>query len=269
MGLTRPPLDCPVYGRWTPQPFLAIAHRVDRRVDGDQERRAARHLGALHQIAGGAAIAIDVELEPGAPTRRAGDVLEPRGRERADDERGAGRAGAARGFRLGAAVDAPLRGDRGEQDREVELLAEELEPGVELAHVGEHARSQPERVERLAVPAKRDLVRRALGDVVPDGTRQTLACHRLELEDVDGRRGSADLRALRARHGRAREPRHGAERDREGCEELSAIHPCLLVRVGALIPRKRKQLFQVMSSWTSAGRPSVRSVLSTGCSGAM
>jgi hypothetical protein len=38
---------------------------------------------------------------------------------------------------------------------------------------------------------------------------------------------------------------------------------------GGFIPRKRKQLFQVMSSWTCGGSPRVRSVLSTGCSGAM
>src|SRR2546422_10938602 len=101
---------------------------------------------------------------------------------------------------------------------------------------------------------------------VPDGTRQRVACDGFELEEVDGQRGPADLRALRARHGRAREPRNGAERDGEGREELSAIH---CEGVGALIPRKRKQLFQVMSSWTSGASASVRSVLSTGCSGAM
>jgi hypothetical protein len=68
-------------------------------------------------------------------------------------------------------MHASLSGDRRQQDREVELLAEKLEPGVDAAHVDEHARPQPDRVERLAIAAKRELVRRALRDVLPDLAR--------------------------------------------------------------------------------------------------
>jgi hypothetical protein len=97
-------------------------------------------------------------------------------------------------------VNASLRGDRREQDRELELLAEELEPGIDRAHVDEHARPETNRVERLAVAAQRDLVRRPLCHVVPDRTREALACQRLELEDVDGRRARTRGRTLRERN---------------------------------------------------------------------
>src|SRR2546427_12079415 len=52
--------------------------------------------------------------------------------------------------------------------------------------------------------------------------------------------------------------------DQERDEGESARH-----RAGGFVARKRKQLFQVMSAWTSGGSSRLRSVLSTGCSGAM
>src|SRR5882672_9857060 len=129
---------------------------------------------------------MDVELEPDPPACRPRHVLQLCAGECADADRGPGRARAARRFRLGTRMKAALRGDRSEQDRELEPLTEELQPRVDRAHVDEHARFEPNRVERLTVPPKRDLVGRSLGEVVPGRARQALLCEWLELENVDG-----------------------------------------------------------------------------------
>src|SRR5262249_26750586 len=123
--------------------------------------------------------------------------------------------------------------------------------------------------------------------VVPDGARQALLRQRLELEDVDRRGGQRRRRALCEGGAWQQNARGGAqgsddERDRlatpharvlgAGRERLTpAVRaaPAAYARLGGFTPRKRKQLFQAMSAWTSGGRPRERRVLSTGISGAM
>jgi hypothetical protein len=85
-------------------------------------------------------------------------------------------------IRVVALVAAGRRND----DRAVELHAEEVDAHVDLAHVDQAARPQLVFQETLAVGAQRDLVVDAGGHVAEVRRRHVLRHYRLEIEDVDG-----------------------------------------------------------------------------------
>ena len=190
--------------------LLAIARAVDRRVDGDDERAIAGSLGALDELGGVALVLLDVELEPLRRLRRGSHVLERRARERAQRHqrrarvRTTGRRDLAVGMR--------------------ELEPEHADARVDRADVAQHARVQADALVRLAVPADRQLVRRAAVDVLPRHVLHPPRGDRLEVGEVDHarERGIGGESVDRLRERRAREERAASQRAGRG-EQGSAV----------------------------------------------
>jgi len=61
--------------------------------------------------------------------------------------------------------------------------------GVDARHVVQYARPQRDSLERLAVPAQRDFIRRAAGDELVNHVRQALARQQLEVVESQRRQG--------------------------------------------------------------------------------
>src|SRR5439155_26248129 len=81
---------------------------------------------------------------------------------------------------------------------------------------------------RLTIAAERQLVRGALRDILPDLARQALLRQRLELEDVDGRRGRGRRGALRQRGARSQAPGQRADGAGDECDRLATFHAGIL-----------------------------------------
>ena len=128
---------------------------------------------AIEQTCRALAVALPVELEPQRLLGGSGNLFERLAGERADDHlpvlrRGRHRAGAFTVRMLQALV-----GDRRQQQRVAQGFAEQFDPRVAAAHVGQWSRSQRHGVERSAVGATAYSVAAAV-EVVPDVRMQQL-----------------------------------------------------------------------------------------------
>jgi hypothetical protein len=78
---------------------------------------------------------------------------------------------------------AMTRGGR-EQDGMRHFLTEQRDPRVNLLHVHEHLRAQTNLVECLAIPTKRQFIRRAAGDVFVGKMGKPLFGQRFEISQA-------------------------------------------------------------------------------------
>ena len=125
----------------------------------------------------------------------AGRVLEPelrpfpRREERVDAAVGhhhrPGSGGRAGCFELAIRAEAILAAGRVEEDRELELVAQEGQSLIDGMNVGEDPGAQDEPVESLAVVAQRHLVVAPFRQVVPGDLVELRLSQPFEIEDVD------------------------------------------------------------------------------------
>src|SRR6185369_3127372 len=128
-------------------------------------------LGSVHEVVHACALAAHVELEEAQRRRRSG-LLEPglayRGEHLRDAELRGGTAGGG-----SAALDDRLEpADRREEHRQPGFLLEKGGAAVDRAHVAQHARSERDRIERLAVALHRGLGLGAADQIAPRPRRE-------------------------------------------------------------------------------------------------
>ena len=133
---------------------VARAPAEHRRVERDHDRLAAAALGALDEAGDEVVVGGPVELEP---ARRVAELARARlHRARGlvgEDHRHALGARRARDRQVGVVVDHLQHADRAQQERRVQLAAEQLDARVALGDVAQHPRHDPPAVEALAVGA--------------------------------------------------------------------------------------------------------------------
>ena len=167
-------------------PFAQARHRG---VDGDHQRRAARHPGAFNHRFGGGTPAHQIELEADGSGGRGRDVFHPvpgDGREHVGGARGARGPGGAR-FPIGMhqAAVAHRRQQRGE--RYVE--AQDACPHLALGHRDRMTRPERDVIKDPAVLAQRDLAIRAAVQVIKHRFGQSTPRQGPEILHTDDPRG--------------------------------------------------------------------------------
>ena len=70
-----------------------------------------------------------------------------------------------------------------QQNREGKLRAQQLHPRIDIRYVHQHPRIEPQAVERLAIPAQRDLICGAARDPLPRAMRDARVRQRFEIEE--------------------------------------------------------------------------------------
>jgi hypothetical protein len=93
-----------------------------------------------------------------------------------------------------------LKGDRGNQEGDVELGAEDGRLGRDVGDVDQDARAQLPALVGLCVPAQRSLVPGAAGEVAVRARLELLERETLEIRDVDRLRDTRRLFSDRGWH---------------------------------------------------------------------
>ena len=130
------------------------------------------------------------------------------------DEHGAGRGGAARGFFLAVSEKAVLAARRTDEERVVELLAQQFRSQVDLVNVGQEARTQNDAVEGQPVFLERNLVLAAFVHVVESDRVEQRFCQLAEVEDVGEFSGVGELGLFRPEQQRGSEQETGQALER-------------------------------------------------------
>jgi len=155
-----------------------------------------------HQVLRVAAISDHIQLEPRRDRGGVGDFLDAADGHGGLGERDAHRLGGPRGLHLGAGVVHAGHSDRGQDDREVHVLAQHMGGLIALGHIAQHDLAQPDLGKVRDVGVHGRLVGGTAVDVVEQLSRQPSSG---ELAVVlGGGRREAERAVFAERHGRLR-----------------------------------------------------------------
>jgi hypothetical protein len=127
-------------------------------IDRDDNGPGSRLLGAAGQSLRHFPLVGGIELEPDRPAACGNRIFDRgRGNGRQHREMIAG-PGRPRDAELAVTVEGLIRAGRSDDDRAAIGLAEQLHPGVDLAHIDQAARPELELLKTLAVGAQRHFV---------------------------------------------------------------------------------------------------------------
>ncbi len=128
-------------------------------------------------------VALHVKLEPHRAAGRLGDVLHAHRSAAADHVRGLGVGRTAHRRQFALRMDELLCAGRRQQDRKRQLLAEQLDPRIQLRDVHQRPRVQADFLVGLVIPPQRQLVRRAARNARPCAVGDHLLRLGLEIEE--------------------------------------------------------------------------------------
>src|SRR5258706_88737 len=133
---------------------IALASAVMRGINGQAEGGVSAGDRSADLVFDEVVVAADIELKNAQRARRClGDFLQARLGHRAQHMGGTESLGRARDACAGARIEDLERADRGQHDRQAQFAAEELDGGVHLGDIAQHARPECDLIECHAVAA--------------------------------------------------------------------------------------------------------------------
>ena len=169
---------------------VALAAAVACPVDGEADGAIAAIQRLLDRVIHPLTVATHIELEEFGIVGRPADLFQSWGADRAQhmDDAGARRRTGRRHAALGD--DVLHRADRCQDDRQLELLAQQRRAGIDMLDIAQHARPEGETVERPAILIEGRLRFRAAHQVIPGPRRKPALGHgqqlkqRIDLTDI-------------------------------------------------------------------------------------
>jgi hypothetical protein len=194
---------------------LAIA--ADRHVGGDHQVLITGGAHAIEQRTDLVAVGRQIGLEPSGRIRGR-DALERDDRRAAQQERNIRGGGSARISDIRVETGEPRRTHRGDPERGVVAVAEQLTCCRARRRIDQHVRHERPAGKRAAVGAQRPVGLHAAGDIAKHAARQESARSRLEIIERQDRLEPARAARWRGRlsDGRVRHCRHARLSFRDG-----------------------------------------------------
>ena len=153
---------------------IAVARAGHGHVHGEDQGGAAGRLGTLQRVLHEAPVLEHIELEPHGALDLGRHLFDGADRDRGHGERNAMGVGRARGLHFAAAAVHARQAHGRQRHGDGQLLAEQLDAGVQPAHVLEHALAQRHGGQVFHIAAQRLLGIGAAVDVVEQERRQAL-----------------------------------------------------------------------------------------------